>query len=152
MSPTSPVVVVSPTTNVNKPTVPNQKPTTVYKNNTIVVVKSEGGSSDNSKMTAIVVSVILAVILACIGVGYYLYKKGIIFGNKNLPTVINKPIDQSSKISQSNSPNMVGEDMFEDQYHPKGDFSIFTGKMDDDNLNKNKFNQDDNIIDTDGDN
>ena len=75
-------------------------------------------------MIAVICSIIAVILIGGVA-GYLLYKK---FANRITDKVehTSHPVDQSSKVdSISGSPDVLADDMFQDQYHPRADFDIF---------------------------
>jgi len=75
-------------------------------------------------MIAVICSII-GVIVVGSAISYFLYKK-FNRGTSPVSDKSSKEVEQSSKQSVQNiTPNVVGDDMYQDQYHPSAAFDIF---------------------------
>ena len=115
------------TTVVVKPVVTNKTApivSPVYTTTTVVQVQNETESGGNSTLMIAVICSIVGVILFGGAIGYFIYKK---FARTSSPTMDQsmKAVEQSSKVGNSvahgGSPdNMIGDEIYEEQYHPSG--------------------------------
>jgi hypothetical protein len=101
----------------------------IYKNNTIVIVKSEDTPASNTLMIAVICAIIGVIIFGG-AAGYFLYRR---YTRQSLKTLdaSSRPVEQSSKAESMHggSPDCLADDVYQEQYHPKAEFDIF-GKGD----------------------
>jgi hypothetical protein len=96
----------------------------VYSNNTVVLVKTETETSGTNVLIIAIISSIVGLIIVGAGVSYLIYRK---YFKAQIDTKLNQ-INQSSKENMSpGSPSIMGDEYFEEQYHPKSDMSIIFG-------------------------
>ena len=117
--PTTGTTVITP---VVTPITPTVQPVVIVNSTVIQVQQQQGGSS--TVMIAVICSII-GVIVVGSAISYFLYKK-FNRGTSPVSDKSSKEVEQSSKQSVQNiTPNVVGDDMYQDQYHPSAAFDIF---------------------------
>ena len=117
--PTTGTTVITP---VVTPPTPTVQPVVIVNSTVIQVQQQQGGSS--TVMIAVICSII-GVIVVGSAISYFLYKK-FNRGTSPVSDKSSKEVEQSSKQSVQNiTPNVVGDDMYQDQYHPSAAFDIF---------------------------
>ena len=113
----APIIVLPPSK--DKPIVQ-----AIYNSTTVDVVRKEEANRQNVVMIAVIATIIGVIVIGGV-VGYFLYRR---YQINLIATKSQGPHlpDQSShgKMGQE-SPGFIGDDVFEEQYHPQGVVDIF---------------------------